>query len=87
MIREDPIVVGPMVYKKDCFCFACMRTLPKIGKGRQYTCSKCNFAPLCSIACEVTNWNTLHRRLKIRLRKNLLSKERSYEEIFARSAG
>lgn len=54
IIREGPIAVGPMMYK-DGFCFACMRTLPKIVKGRQYVCSKCNFAPLCSTACEVTN--------------------------------
>lgn len=59
IIREEPIAVGPMMYKKDCFCFACMRTLPKIGKGRQYVCSRCNFAPLCSVACEVrTNHHT-----------------------------
>ncbi|XP_077261989.1 SET domain-containing protein SmydA-8 isoform X2 [Temnothorax americanus] len=51
IIREEPIAVGPMMYK-DCFCFACMRTLPKIVKGRQYACSRCNFAPLCSVACE-----------------------------------
>lgn len=78
IIREEPIAVGPMMYKKDCFCFACMRTLPKIGKGRQYVCSRCNFAPLCSVACEVTSRNTpLHRRRlsKRRLRKNLLLHE------------
>jgi len=55
IIREEPIVVGPMVYKRDCFCFACMRMLPKIGEGRQYACSRCNLAPLCSVACEVTS--------------------------------
>lgn len=76
IIREEPIAVGPMMYKKDCFCFACLRTLPKISKERQYVCSRCNFAPLCSVACEVTSWNTLHRRFsKTCLRKNLLSYE------------
>ncbi|XP_029172034.1 SET domain-containing protein SmydA-8-like isoform X1 [Nylanderia fulva] len=54
IIRENPIAVGPMTYNKNyCFCFACLRSLPKIGAGNRYTCSRCNFAPLCSIACEV----------------------------------
>ncbi|KAL6254342.1 hypothetical protein P5V15_014390 [Pogonomyrmex californicus] len=59
IIREEPIAIGPMVYKKDCFCFACMRSLPKIAEGKQYACSRCNFAPLCGITCEIrTNHHT-----------------------------
>lgn len=56
IIREEPIAVGPMTYNKNyCFCFACLRSLPKIGAGNRYACSRCNFAPLCSVACEVTS--------------------------------
>ncbi|GAB1863097.1 MSTAA protein [Camponotus japonicus] len=60
IFREEPIAVGPMTYNKNYyFCFACLRSLPKIGIGNRYTCSRCNFAPLCSVACEVrTNHHT-----------------------------
>lgn len=60
VIREEPIAVGPMTCNKNyCFCFACLRSLPKIGAGNRYTCSRCNFAPLCSVACEArTNHHT-----------------------------
>ncbi|KAL6439687.1 hypothetical protein ACFW04_004037 [Cataglyphis niger] len=60
IIREEPIAVGPMTYNKGyCFCFACLRSLPKISAENRYTCSRCNFAPLCSVACEVrTNHHT-----------------------------
>ncbi|XP_070171716.1 SET domain-containing protein SmydA-8 isoform X1 [Polyergus mexicanus] len=60
IIREEPIVVGPMTYNKGyCFCFACLRSLPKMSARNRYTCSRCNFAPLCSVACEVrTNHHT-----------------------------
>lgn len=56
IIREEPIAVGPATYRKDCFCFACLRSLTKISGGKQYVCSKCNIASLCSVACEVTNY-------------------------------
>lgn len=56
IIREEPIVVGPMIYRKDCFCFACLRSLTQIGGKKQYVCSKCNVASLCSLACEVTSY-------------------------------
>lgn len=55
ILREKPVAVGPMTTSKDYVCFACLRLLPKIKKGTQYTCSKCNVAPLCSTVCEVNN--------------------------------
>lgn len=55
LIREEPIAVGPMIYRTDRLCFACLRSLPKIVGGKQYTCSRCNVASLCSVACEVRN--------------------------------
>ncbi|XP_011703428.1 PREDICTED: protein msta, isoform B-like isoform X3 [Wasmannia auropunctata] len=76
IIREEPIAVGPMVYKKDCFCFACMRTLPKISEGR-YVCSRCNFAPLCSVACEVrTNHHTTEECQIFRDNRDLLAESK-----------
>ncbi|XP_020287894.1 protein msta-like [Pseudomyrmex gracilis] len=52
VIRDKPIAVGPTTCGKDCFCFACLRLLIKIGERNQYICSKCNVAPLCSVTCE-----------------------------------
>ncbi|KAG5331828.1 MSTAA protein, partial [Acromyrmex charruanus] len=77
LIREEPIAVGPMVYKKDCFCFACMRTLPKIGEGRQYACSRCKFVPLCSVACEIrTNHHTNEECQIFKDNRDLLTENR-----------
>ncbi|XP_043249726.1 SET domain-containing protein SmydA-8-like [Colletes gigas] len=52
ILREKPVAVGSMTTSKDYVCFACLRLLPKIKKGTQYRCSKCNVAPLCGPACE-----------------------------------
>ncbi|XP_012537740.1 SET domain-containing protein SmydA-8 [Monomorium pharaonis] len=65
IIREEPIAVGPMIYKKDCFCFACMRMLPKIGEEKHYICSRCNFAPLCSVACEIRTNHHINEECQI----------------------
>ncbi|XP_034190876.2 SET domain-containing protein SmydA-8 [Osmia lignaria lignaria] len=52
ILREKPIAVGPITSSNDYVCFACLRLLPKIKKGIQYLCSKCNVAPLCGPGCE-----------------------------------
>ncbi|XP_076662818.1 uncharacterized protein LOC143366016 isoform X2 [Andrena cerasifolii] len=53
ILREKPIIVGPTTCSNDYICFACLRLLPKIKKGTQHVCSKCNVAALCGIACEL----------------------------------
>ncbi|XP_076240125.1 uncharacterized protein LOC143182785 [Calliopsis andreniformis] len=52
ILREKPVTVGPFTSSTDYVCFACLRLLPKIKKGTQYVCSKCNVALLCGTACE-----------------------------------
>ncbi|XP_053994489.1 SET domain-containing protein SmydA-8-like isoform X1 [Hylaeus volcanicus] len=52
ILREKPVAVGPMTTSQDYVCFACLRLLPKIRRGTQYYCLKCNVAPLCSTACK-----------------------------------
>ncbi|EFN79379.1 SET domain-containing protein SmydA-8 [Harpegnathos saltator] len=73
IIREEPIAVGPMTYRKDRLCFACLRSLSKIG--RQYVCSRCNLAPLCSVACETrTKHHTSDECLILGENRDLLAK-------------
>ncbi|XP_076654987.1 SET domain-containing protein SmydA-8 isoform X2 [Halictus rubicundus] len=52
ILRENPLIVGPIISSKDYVCFACLRFLPKVRKMSQYLCSKCNIAPLCGSICE-----------------------------------
>ncbi|XP_011506599.1 PREDICTED: uncharacterized protein LOC105369055 [Ceratosolen solmsi marchali] len=52
---EDALAVGPAIFEKSVFCFACMRALPVNYKAIKYTCSECNVAPLCSLVCQNTN--------------------------------
>ncbi|XP_014482025.1 PREDICTED: uncharacterized protein LOC106748219 isoform X2 [Dinoponera quadriceps] len=63
-----------MTYRKDCLCFACLRSLSKIGGGEQYTCSRCNVAPLCNAACEArTTHHTNDECTILRDNRNLLA--------------
>ncbi|XP_015175183.1 PREDICTED: protein msta, isoform B-like [Polistes dominula] len=81
ILREKPIAVGPGVFDKDYFCFACLKLLNKINKELQYVCTKCSIAPLCGPSCEKNASHHTPDECKLFKDNEKISKDNVYDII------